>query len=404
MNTLNYELFDMPARDDAKAGDGDPDRGNLDLVIQPQPGGVLSKEEKQFNRLTKQIAELQRRIGERTAELDNLLEIYHARLHPLRKTSAELDLELARIIGTAARTMRFGKNQVERVRYFILDLFENAFMHIEPDPDTKAVYDAWSEVSYEDEIKESLDAMKASLAREAKETFGVDLDLSGIDLSEFDGSPESFARFMDHLAGQMNAQSWEEMPPQRPRRKTAKQLAVEERQRMEAQVTARNIRTMYLSLAKALHPDRAVDDEDRDRRDILMRQVTAAYQDGDMTALLRLEMEWVAKEEGGPRRMPEETLRSMIIALKAQAVVLREDLTGLAYHPRYEALGEYAEMTMQWAITRLEREVKVYEQQIDHNRALLRSIGSTPTKQTIMQMVAAAEEAVKTDPFFRATA
>lgn len=400
MDRSNYELFDMPSRDGEKAGDANPDQGNVSLVIQPHPGGTLSKDEKQFNRLTKQIADLQRRIGERTIELDRLLEVYHARLHPLHKTSAELDLELARIIGAAARKMRFGKKQVERVRFFILDLFDAAFVHFEPDPDTKALYDSWSEVSYEDEIKESFEAMKASLLQSAKEMFGPDIDLSTFDLSQLDGSPESFARFMNQFTDQMNMKSRDDFPPERPRRKTAKQRAAEERERQEALATARNIRTLYLTLAKALHPDRAVNDDDQSRREILMRQVTAAYQDGDMTALLRLEMEWIAREDGGLRRMPEETMRSMISALKAQAKVLRDELDGLAYHPRYEALDRFAAMPMQRAMISIEREVKQFEHQIKNNRAMLRSIGAKPTKQAIMHLADAAEEAAYFEPSF----
>ncbi len=400
IDNSNFELFDMPTREDTKDGNGSPARGSHSLVIHPRSGSVLSKEEKQFNRLTREIADLQRRIGERTVELDKILDLYHARLYPLRKEGAELDIEFARLIATAARTMRFGKNQVERVRYFIRDLFENAFVLVEPDPDTIALYDAWAEVLDEEEKKETLNAMKISIEEYAREMFGMDLDISEKELSELDGSPESYARFLSRLIEQMSGKSWEDMPPERPRRKTAKQLAAEERKRTEALAEARNTRAIYLSLAKALHPDLAVDNDDRTRREQLMRQVTAAYQAGDMTALLRLEMEWVAREDGGLHRMPEETLRSMISALKTQAAVLRDELRGLPYHPRYELLERYAEMSTQRAINAIERDMRAYDDQIDNNRALLESIGPKPTKKTIMELVDAAEEAASQDYFF----
>jgi hypothetical protein len=51
------------------------------------------------------------------------------------------------------------------------------------------------------------------------------------------------------------------------------------------------------TLSVAIHPDRSQTDADRDHRTEAMKEVTRAYQDGDLARLLELEKAWLAAEE-----------------------------------------------------------------------------------------------------------
>jgi hypothetical protein len=59
---------------------------------------------------------------------------------------------------------------------------------------------------------------------------------------------------------------------------------------------ASSLRDIFRRLAVAVHPDRSQTDEDRDRRTEAMKEVTRAYQDGDLARLLELEKAWLAAE------------------------------------------------------------------------------------------------------------
>jgi hypothetical protein len=71
---------------------------------------------------------------------------------------------------------------------------------------------------------------------------------------------------------------------------------------------ASSLRDIFRRLAVAIHPDRSQTDEDRDHRTEAMKEVTRAYQDGDLARLLELENAWLA-EDKAPVAGHDETER-----------------------------------------------------------------------------------------------
>ncbi|HRI68193.1 MAG TPA: hypothetical protein PK156_28380 [Polyangium sp.] len=57
-----------------------------------------------------------------------------------------------------------------------------------------------------------------------------------------------------------------------------------------------SLRALFKRLALAMHPDHAAHDHDRERRTEAMKQVTRAYEQGDLASLLELEKMW--QQEG----------------------------------------------------------------------------------------------------------
>jgi predicted nucleic acid-binding Zn-ribbon protein len=72
--------------------------------------------------------------------------------------------------------------------------------------------------------------------------------------------------------------------------------------------SASSLRDIFRRLAVAIHPDRSQTDEDRHHRTEAMKEVTRAYQDGDLARLLELENAWLA-EEKTPVATHDETER-----------------------------------------------------------------------------------------------
>jgi cytochrome c553 len=54
----------------------------------------------------------------------------------------------------------------------------------------------------------------------------------------------------------------------------------------------RSLRDIFRSLARAVHPDQARQDGERERRTEVMKQVTRAYEEGDLARLIELENAW----------------------------------------------------------------------------------------------------------------
>ena len=58
----------------------------------------------------------------------------------------------------------------------------------------------------------------------------------------------------------------------------------------------RSIRDLFRALARAIHPDRAQREDERQRRTEVMKEVTRAYEEGDMARLIELENAWQAEQ------------------------------------------------------------------------------------------------------------
>lgn len=69
-----------------------------------------------------------------------------------------------------------------------------------------------------------------------------------------------------------------------------------------------------------------------------MQDLTVAYRNNDMLTLLRLEMEWIEREEGDIARLSDEKLAIYNQTLNEQVQNLEQELYELPYHPRYQPI------------------------------------------------------------------
>lgn len=70
------------------------------------------------------------------------------------------------------------------------------------------------------------------------------------------------------------------------------------------------VRELFRRLALALHPDRA-EEAERPARTELMKEVTRAYDTGDLARLVDLERRWAAGEAPAPSDDPAQTIRDL---------------------------------------------------------------------------------------------
>jgi hypothetical protein len=123
-----------------------------------------------------------------------------------------------------------------------------------------------------------------------------------------------------------------------PRGKTARQLEREKREKLAEELRKKTLATVYKQLARVLHPDLELDPERRRQKERLMQELTVAYSNNDMHTLLRLEMEWIEREEGEIERLTEEKLAVYNQTLKEQVQGLEQELRELPCDPRYQPI------------------------------------------------------------------
>lgn len=79
--------------------------------------------------------------------------------------------------------------------------------------------------------------------------------------------------------------------------KTRKQIENEALAIKIKEAKSKSINTIYRQLAKILHPDLEQDEVLKSEKAKVMQDVTQAYQEKNLPALLRLELTWINKEK-----------------------------------------------------------------------------------------------------------
>ena len=332
-----------------------------DKVLKIKASGqkVLSKNQQLFNSLTQRIEFLEKDIVLEEKRLTRLLQVYSKKVQPFEKSVAQTRLDLAFTIDKSTLSHKFTKKQLSDIGDTIVQLCDDAFSEMEPTPEQEALYDKWADIPFQDEIDMDLSETKDVFSNLINDLFGVDIDMDG-----FEPGSEGFQDLEEKIRAQMEG-ARQNQQQQRPRKKTKKQQEKEDALKAEEELKTKSIRSIYITLAKILHPDTETDDEKKLEKEELMKKVTVAYDQKDLTTLLKLEMEWVHKTSEHLEKLTEDKLKIYISTLKQQVMELRNERMQLAYHPRYEPIIEYVRLSENYAVNKISKDGKEMKSILD---------------------------------------
>jgi hypothetical protein len=317
---------------------GRPELGGLVQI--PQPDRPLTKAQRAFNRLVGKVEELRARLDREIRRLDEALAYYGEHLHPRLQRQKALRKDLVRALAPFLDRKRLKrKSERETLRMIIAEQISEIVCEEGSltDDDLRALFEKVHGVDFgkveQEEMEEARSGMEALF-----DELGIEIDLSGM---RPDMSVEELAAKAAEMAETIRQKAeQEENAFRRPeRRKTKRQLEKEERMLQAEQVRKKSIATIYKQLAKVLHPDLEPDDALRQRKVVLMQDLTTAYRNNDLHTLLRLELEWIQREEGDVGRLTEEKLGAYNQVLNEQVRELERELAELPYHPRYQPIA-----------------------------------------------------------------
>ncbi len=340
--------------------DSEDSKKTTEVAISKNASKVLSKEQNKFNKLNESIDRLEKEIEEKEVFLDKMLNIYIKEIDPIVEQEARYNIKAAFDLENLLFTPKLPKKTKEKITDIIIVLMEKAFEVVVPDEKEKALYDRHNPVPFDDEIKEQQDHLKSKMEFMFSQTFGMDVDLSDIDFN----NPEEMARFQREMQEKIAQQAEEEeRKPKKEKKKTAKQLAKEAMQQAKEDAKKRDLKSIYLTLSKALHPDMESDPILKMDKEELMKKVTAAYQNKDFPALLKLELEWVQKNGERLNELTDDQLKVYNELLAEKEYELKMKRNNLIWNPRYEKVIDVAHLKEKNAIIRLSQQ-KIVKQEI----------------------------------------
>lgn len=264
-------------------GDEPPTPTAKNLRIVRQSRTALSKEQNSFNKLLAEVQRLQNRLAA-WREFDHrqqqqVSDVLMPLVEAIRQARADLIKSCAEILDGKHGGDVPKKVERRQLAALVLEVCETYFAEPgKPDPEVIAIFDAYSPVTHAEQQR-----MEAKDFRdEAREAFGIDIpeDLDLDDLDEFLAAAFASAEDED---------PFEEEPGESRKRKRSDRTRDDSGALNEAvsHDPKRPLRDVYRKLASALHPDRGIDEEDRNRRNELMQRVNVAYEGVDLLGFPR---------------------------------------------------------------------------------------------------------------------
>lgn len=310
------------------------------LVIGEKQQENGSKYQVIFNRLIEQIEKLRKKVTQTEKLLDQQLDYYSKNIYPLELRMLEEKKTLLKLIYPFYKDKNLlSQNQRKTVHAIIRGLLQDVFMqdNTEPDAELQEIFTDIEGVSYDEASEQSFEEMKEQMERAFKSQ-GVHVDFS--DMNKDTDEEEISRRVWEANQKVKEAQAYKK-EQKASGKKSKKETQKLEKERLIEEAKNKNISSIYKQLVKVLHPDLEQDEHKRPVKEELMKQLSIAYKNHDLHALLKLEMEWINMEESNTQHMADDKLKIYNEVLQQQVQDLEHQINLLLHHPRYQPLNNH---------------------------------------------------------------
>lgn len=280
----------------------------------------LSKGQKTFNTLIKQIDAKRARLAAWQEAIPSYQQKYASKLVPLVETERDLQVEIVHCLDRVSYQKGLTSTELRTIGDIISEL-AGGLAAERDDADLKNIYNKHSGSDYDAEETAAVNGMKSLL----EDVLGVDLG-DDLDVSSPEELLERAQAHMHEQHTQHDAAQQAQEERQAKRKKSAKQLAKEAQQMAEEQEISQSIREVYRKLASALHPDREPHPDERDRKTALMQRVNQAYDKKNLLLLLELQLELEHIDQSAINNITEDRLKHYNKILKEQLIELEHEI------------------------------------------------------------------------------
>ncbi len=321
---------------------------------------VLSKSQKEFNRLTNKIEKLSVELHELREAAQHIQQRVQTDYRPLVEQYSQFRADLVRLFDRAYESSDYTKTEkkklVDLIRNIAFDLIsEHGIDSLKP------IYDKHDTTGF-DKANNAADEQTADLMKEMMSSmFGIQFD-EDADVSD----PQKMTAYMQEQMARQEAAEAQRQQQRANKPKSAKQQEREAKKQAEERNTTKAVRTLYMDLVKAFHPDREPDEAEKLRKTEIMHRVTAAYEKSDLLALFQLQLEFERIDRAHLETLAEDQLKYYNKILKQQAqelddefFTLQNELAAMMGRPAFAVSSRIAlEFTLNSDIAQLKRDVK----------------------------------------------
>jgi hypothetical protein len=345
----------------------------MNSVIHIKTNPSLSPKHIEFNKLVHSIEKLRMELTNEEKKLEIFSDYYIKNIIPVKVALCRSKLDMAIALDEMSEGDKLPKTTINELEVIIPELISDSFEQLTPDDITKAIFEKWTNANYDEEIKEAQEEQLEDMFAFIK-SMGIDMDFSDLDMDD----PASAEKFYEKVHEAKQKYESEKIERKTSRKKTKKQLEAEALDKMQDELKNKNLRSVYLSLAKILHPDSETDPELKLEKEEVMKQVTKAYEDKDIITMLVIETQWLKNTEERLANIKEDVAAIYIQLLKEQAKKLRQQKAELRYHPRFQHVNSYVTDKVDRGMLRLTLQKESVEREIRNTKKEIDIIKSSP--------------------------
>ena len=272
---------------------------------------VLQKEQKRFNKLTADISRRRKELLELNDAITQLKIGYIKKIVPVQNKHSELIQEMIYLADENFDNKIFTKAD----RKSICVLLDESIGSLDEQYINDRIKDIFARrlgENFDDVVNEANSFATNRTKEFLNEMFGMDVDCDD-NVSQEELMHRVRQKFMEQ---EEQERLREEQSPKR--KKSAKTLAKEAREKEAEKHQSQSIREVYRQLAKSLHPDRIANDEDYETKTKLMQEVNAAYEKDDLLTLLEIQLKIEQISQENIDGVALEKLKHFNVVLKKQ--------------------------------------------------------------------------------------
>lgn len=294
-----------------------PNEGLTQLKVQKAGAHQLTPAQKRFNKLLAQVEKFNQQV-QHIERLELEVRTPHlTRMAALHQQADQAQSEMLFFLHERLQHKGLTATQQATAREIVSSLVETLGRDKE-DPEWEQLRAEYLSVPPED--AESLDDIKRAMLKDLEDTLGTKLDMG--DATQFATPEEMLAAAMHHLQERHQAEQAEQAAQKAQQPLSDKQRKVQ----VQEQDAKTALRTIYRQLASALHPDRETDPTEHARKSALMSQANTAYERGDLSTLLRLQLQEQQLDPASIAKMADERLAALSLLLQNQIATLQQEV------------------------------------------------------------------------------
>lgn len=326
----------------------------------------LTKNQDAFNKLTQRIEKLQKDIEKKQLQFDLALKMYGNQLHPAQLQILEARYKMIIVLWNIYSGNRLSKPDQRLLKVVLQDHLQEYFTQteIEPGAEIQNIFTQLEGISYDKMVQDETDRRNIEM-QEAFEKINV--NMKGVDMNDEAAMEEKVAEARKRVEELKEENEAFEKLREAKRKKSVKQLEAEKMQKAVEEMKQKNISTIYKQLAKLFHPDLEQDESKKVDKEILMKELIAAYEAKNLHALLMLELKWIHNETDHLETLSEEKLAIYLQILREQANNLDHQRNSIFQQPQYAVLANEFGYSVQ------KHPVQLVREEIDYTVGMVKS-------------------------------